>query len=110
MPLRHVPQAAMVPEAFERYAEKRHGAAEVVVQPEHPLDQCRLARAVGAQDGDDLTGPDVQGDPGDNCPVGIPEGRGPQRDDGLRVIAGDVRRSRHEQPPVTNSSGRPAGP
>ena len=74
MALRDVSQAGMVPETVDRGAEERHLAAEMVVQPEQPLDQRRLARAVGAQDGDDLTGMDVQGDPGDDRAVGIPEG------------------------------------
>jgi hypothetical protein len=85
MPLRDVPQAGMVPESVEECAEELHLAADVVVQPQDPLDQGRLAGAVGAQDGDDLTGVDVHGDVGDDRAVAIPERCQPQRDDELRT-------------------------
>src|SRR5665647_862056 len=72
MPLRHVPEAGMVVETVDRRAEEGYLAAEVVVEAEQPLDQCRLAGTVGAQYRDDLTGMDVQGDVGDHRAVGIP--------------------------------------
>ena len=82
VPLRDVAQAGMLAEVSQRSAEQRDLAAQVVVEPEQPLDQRRLAGAVGAQDSDDLPGVDVQTDLGDDLAVGIPEGRRPQRDDG----------------------------
>jgi len=97
MALRHVPQARMVPELVERCPEELHLATDVVVQPEDSLDQGRLAGAVGAQDGDDLTGMNVHADPGDHGAVDIPEGGLPQRHDGLRAILLEVRGSGHEQ-------------
>ena len=55
-PLRHEADAAPVPEAVERGAEQPHLAAAGGHQPEHGADQRRLARAVGAEDGEHLAG------------------------------------------------------
>lgn len=81
MPLWHIADARLVVELREWRPEEDDVTAEVLGQAEQPLDEGGLARAVRAEQGDDLTARDGQVDVVDNGAIGIPEGCRPQRDE-----------------------------
>ena len=61
-PLRDVPQTPGLPQPPRELAEKAHHAVRRQQRSEEHAEQCGLARAIGAHQGHELSGPDRDGD------------------------------------------------